>query len=225
MKVTKKKSGEDSSGQAKPKTTATSVRVPSSQPVVGAYVPPSVATTAVPPPITNVPPGKLSYTPPVTPSVSASESLVSFPEPPKGVVPTVPPAVQSAPTVVMVEPKCEGILTTRDFEQLWISPSLHVCEETIDMFFELQSKDVEEYMVSADFSIVASGPAAGDTTKMYFQTNASKVPILFEPHNQAAVLVEVLYEQAESQLTITCKSTQKSALSGTLSYAMDLFAG
>ena len=95
--------------------------------------------------------------------------------------------------------------------------------ETLDLIFPLSSEDVEEFMTSADFEWLGTGPGEDEGVKMYFQTVASKVPILFEPTNTTEILVELIYE--DSQITITGKATDTEILSGTLSFAMDLFAG
>lgn len=148
------------------------------------------------------------------------------PPPPPPVAPASPQSPPSRPAPAPLAPGQvpRGDLSMQDFEWWW-SHAPHQQEDTVDMVYELEAKDVEEFMVSADFRVMASGPGDDGSTKMYFQTVAAQVPILFEPTNDTAILAEIVHDQADSQITITCKSTDEDFIAGTLSFASDLFAG
>jgi len=169
-----------------------------------------------PPPAPPAPPAP--YTAPVP--------QLPPPPPPPAATPASPSSPASPPAAIQLAPGQvpRGELSMKDFEWWW-SNAPHQEEDTVDMVYELEAKDVEEFMVSAEFRVMASGPGEDGTTKMYFQTVASKVPILFEPTNDTAILAEVVHDQADSQITITCKSTDEDFIAGTLSFASDLFAG
>jgi len=153
----------------------------------------------------------------------------AYAPPAPAAAPVVSPAAAApAAAVRMASPASSGAngstgITLGQFEQMWVSAPYEQ-QETMDMVFPLESNDVEGFMDAADFVVVASGAGEDGMTKMYFYTIASKVPLLFTQDN-TAVLVEVLYDKGDSQITFTCKSTDESCVAGAISHAMDLFAG
>ena len=136
-----------------------------------------------------------------------------------------PAAVSPRPVEVSPTSSVAASAGFAESEQRWEGLSLEPASDTIDLIFPLSADDVQEFMTSADFEWLGTGPGEDGSVKMFFQTVAAKVPILFEPANTTEILLELLYDQADAQITVTGKSIDDEILTGTLSFAMDLFAG